>query len=70
MEYLNFEVELKEGEAFRLPKEAMQQIKPGKWLVTIRPALKSGNGMPVRGHSAFLNSYCDKDEGLYDDFTR
>ena len=24
---------------------------------------------PIRGHSAFLNSYAPEDEGLYDDFS-
>jgi hypothetical protein len=58
----------KEGEAFSLPEEAARHIPPGKWWISIRPAPNNNNGKPVRGHSAFLNSYADEDEGIYDDY--
>lgn len=65
---LTYEIELKEGEEFSLPKEAAKQIKPGRWLISIRPADAESEELKVRGHGAFLNSYAEKDEGLYDDY--
>lgn len=65
---LTYEVELKKGEKFSLPKEAIKQIKPGKWLISIMPASTELNLKSVRGHGAFLNSYSEEDEGLYDDY--
>ncbi len=65
---LTIEVDLKEGEAFSLPDEAIKYIKPGKWWISIQPAPPPNNGKPIRGHSAFLNSYSNEDEGLYDDY--
>lgn len=38
-----------------------------KWLLTIRPASIEFDIQPIRGHGAFLNSYAEEDEGLYDD---
>ncbi len=66
---LTYEVELKKGEKFSLPKEAVKQIKPGKWLITIMPSSKMFDLKPVRVHSAFLNGYADEDEELYDDYS-
>lgn len=67
---LTYEIELKKGEAFSLPKEAIKQLKTGKWLISIRPAAKELDFRPIRGHGAFLNGYTEEDEGLYDDYTR
>lgn len=66
---LTYEVELRKGERFSLPQEAVKQIKPGRWLITIMPASKQHDLKSVRGHGAFLNSYADEDEGLYDDYS-
>ncbi len=65
---LTYEVELKEGEVFSLPEEAVKHIPPGKWWISITPAPQQNNGKQVRDHSAFLNSYTDEDEGIYDDY--
>jgi hypothetical protein len=65
---LTYEIELKKGEKFSLPEEATKQIKPGKWLISIRPADTDVSEMKVRGHGAFLNSYAPEDEGIYDDY--
>lgn len=43
------------------------RVGPGHWLVTITPLPATETGVPVRDHSAFLNSYVAEDEGLYDD---
>jgi len=64
---LTYEIELKKGEEFSLPKDAKRQIKPGKWLISISPATEP-RAVQVRGHWAFLNSYAEEDEGLYDDY--
>ena len=66
---LTYEIELKEGETFSLPDEIMKLLKAGKWLINIRPASAQSNGSATRGHGAFLNSYAEADEGLYDDYT-
>jgi hypothetical protein len=65
---LTYEVELRNGEVFLFPEEVVKQITPGKWWISIRPVPKATNGNLVRGHDAFLNSYTDDDEGLYDDY--
>ncbi|MDZ7343428.1 MAG: hypothetical protein ONA90_02815 [candidate division KSB1 bacterium] len=65
---LTYEVELKEGEAFSFPEDAAKQIKPGKWVISISPADKMLDSKPIRGYGAFLNSYVDDDEGIYDDY--
>ena len=67
---LTYEIELKKGEAFSLPKEAIKQLKTGKWLISIRPVAKELDLRPIRRHGAFLNGYAEEDEGLYDDYTR
>ncbi|KAA0224566.1 hypothetical protein KJ068_02625 [bacterium] len=68
---LTYEVELKKGEVFSFPEEAAKQLKPGKWLISIRPAQKEMESrLPRRRHRAFLNSYADADEGLYDDYPK
>ena len=65
---LTYEVEVKKGEKFSLPKNAVKQIKPGKWLISIAPATKPVDLQVIRGHGAFLNGYAEEDEGLYDDY--
>ncbi len=65
---LTYEIELKEGEELSLPKDAARQIKPGRWLISIRPADAESDDLKVRGHGAFLNSCAEEDEGLYDDY--
>lgn len=68
---LTYEVELKKGEVFSFPEEAAKQLKPGKWLISIRPAQKElASSVQTRQHRAFLNSYADEDEGLYDDYPK
>ncbi len=41
---LTYEVELKPGEAFSLPEEAVKRIPPGKWWISITPAPQQNNG--------------------------
>ena len=38
------------------------------WRKQIRPSSAPHVKVPIRSHSAFLNSYAPKDEGLYDDY--
>ena len=64
---LNYEIELHAGEKLCLPDELVEQVGPGHWLVTIKPAAEC-DAEPIRDHSAFLNSYAPEDEGLYDDY--
>ena len=61
---MTFEVDLETGEKFELPKNLIENLGAGKWLVTIQPK----TDQPVRNHSAFLNSYAEEDEGLYYDY--
>ena len=63
---LTYEVDLAPGEKLNLPPELVKTIGAGRWLVTIRPAIRETLSA-VRNHSAFLNSYTPEDEGLYDD---
>ena len=64
---ITYDVELKPEEAFSLPQDAAEIIGPGRWLVSIRPAVDAMQRGPIRDHAAFLNSYAPEDEGLYDD---
>ena len=64
---ITYDVHLQPGEALALPKDAVDIVGPGHWLVSIRPANDIGG--PIRDHSAFLNSYAPEDEGLYDDYS-
>jgi len=56
---LTYEIELREGEKLSLPESLIASVGPGRWWLSVRPAL-------VRDHAAFLNSYAPEDEGLYD----
>jgi hypothetical protein len=56
---LTYEIELQEGEKLSLPEALVASVGPGRWLVSVQP-------VPIRDHSAFLNSYAPEDEGLYD----
>jgi len=60
---LTYEIELKPGEKLTLPESLIAHVNTGRWLITIRPL-----PIPIRSHSAFLNSYAPEDEGVYDDY--
>jgi hypothetical protein len=62
---LTCEIELKPGQELRLPRSLLDQVGPGRWLITLQP-LGPEAAAPVRDHRAFLNSYAPEDEGLYD----
>jgi len=64
---LTYQVELEEDEKLTLPHSLRDQIGKGRWLITIEPCHESPS-LPIRSHSAFLNSYAPEDEGLYDDY--
>ena len=64
---LTYEVELKPGEKLTLPAYLINAVDAGRWLITIRPYAAATFTMPIRSHSAFLNSYAPEDEGLYDE---
>jgi len=66
---LTYEIELKDGEIFLFPEDAVKRLSPGKWWISIRPVpAQNNNGNQIRGHGGFLNSYAAEDEGLYDDY--
>lgn len=60
---LTYEIELELGEKLILPESLIAHVEAGRWLITIQPL-----PIPIRSHSAFLNSYAPEDEGLYDDY--
>ena len=60
---LTYEIELESGEKLTLPESLIAHVNAGRWLITICPL-----PIPIRSHSAFLNSYAPEDEGLYDDY--
>ena len=62
---MTFEVDLETGEKLELPKNLIENLGAGKWLVTIQPKTVE----QIKNHSAFLNSYAEDDEGLYDDLS-
>jgi hypothetical protein len=64
---LTYEIDVGEGEAFALPEGVAESIPPGRWRITIRPLNRPADRGPVRGHDAFLSSYGQEDDGLYDD---
>jgi hypothetical protein len=66
-EQLSCEVEVQPGQRIQLPASLVDKVGPGHWLVTVQPADTAVSGL-VRIHSAFLASYSDADEGLYDDY--
>ncbi len=61
---MTFEVDLETGEKLELPGHFVENLGAGKWLVTIQPKPVE----QIRNHSAFLNSYAELDEGLYDEY--
>ena len=65
---LRCEIDLQPGEQLRLPPAVVDRVGPGHWLVTITPLPPTATPGPVRDHTAFLNSYVEEDEGLYDDY--
>ena len=66
---LTYEIELQPGEKLALPTTLVDVIGAGRWVVTIRPSEPVTTALPIRNHSAFLNSYTPEDEGLYDDYS-
>ena len=60
---LTYEIELEPGERLTLPESLIAHVHAGRWLITIHPL-----PIPIRSHSAFLNSYAPEDEGVYDDY--
>ncbi|MFM7291786.1 MAG: hypothetical protein ACKO6B_11215, partial [Planctomycetia bacterium] len=75
---LLFEVTVEPGQRLTLPEKALEEVGAGRWLVSIRRSAgqdvtaagshaNSGLAGEIRGHDAFLRSYSDEDESLYDD---
>jgi hypothetical protein len=64
---VTYEIELQPGEKLALPSTLVDVIGAGRWVVTIQPSDDITNALPIRNHSAFLNSYSSEDEGLYAD---
>jgi hypothetical protein len=60
-------VELQPGEKLTLPKEIIESVGAGRWLITLQPVPGENS---IRNHNAFLKSYAPEDEGLYDDIER
>ena len=56
---LTYEIEVREGEKLSRPESLFVSVGPGRWWLSVRPAL-------IRKHAAFLSSYAPEDEGLYD----
>ena len=66
---ITYEVHLRPGESLSLPEDVAEILGPGHWRVSISPAHNAISSIPVRDHTAFLNSYAPEDEGLYDDYS-
>ncbi len=64
---MNSEIELQTGEKLILPESLLQNIGPGRWLVTIQPLIEA-TIVITRSHDGFLKGYAPEDEGLYDDY--
>ncbi len=65
---LTYKISLNEGERLALPRELIDSIGAGEWLITVQPAPSpSEDDAVVRDHSAFLNSYVPEDDLLYAD---
>ena len=64
---LTYEIELQSGEKLILPESLVQNIGPGRWVVTIKPLIETKTEF-TRSHDAFLKGYAPEDEGLYDDY--
>jgi hypothetical protein len=65
---VTYEIELQPGEDLVLPESLVKSLGAGRWLITIQPLTSESSVIPIRDHSAFLNSYAPEDEGLYDDY--
>ena len=62
---LTYEIELQPGEQLRLPETLVAAVGPGRWRLTLRPVR-----LPqIRSHDAFLSSYAQEDEGVYDAYS-
>lgn len=64
---LIYDIELKAGEALKLPDALISSIGPGQWRITVQP-ISQEQPMPTRDHTAFLKGYSPEDEGLYDNY--
>jgi hypothetical protein len=62
---ITYEVELAPGEKLTLPQALVDSIGAGRWVLTLQPLNAATSFLPIRDHSAFLNSYAPEDEGLY-----
>ena len=67
---LDYEVELAPGEKLSLPASIVDNVGPGRWLVTVCPSTKGTGPTAVRRHDGLLRAYAPEDEGLYDDLAR
>jgi hypothetical protein len=73
LQVLTFEVTVQPGQRLTLPEEAVQELGAGRWLVSIQRSdnlersAEAGVRPGFRDHGAFLKSYADEDESLYDD---
>lgn len=65
-ERITCEIDVEENSLLQLQGTALETLAPGHWLITAQRIERRPSS--VRDHSAFLNSYCAEDEGLYDDF--
>ncbi len=64
---LTYEIELQPGETFVFPDDWKPSLGAGRWKITIEPVPnQEPDATDPRDHSAFLTSYVDEDEGLYD----
>ena len=61
---LTCEVELGPGEKLTLPNSLVENVGPGRWIITVQSLPP---GLAARDHEAVLHSYGPEDEGLYDD---
>jgi hypothetical protein len=66
LQNFSYEIELRPGEKLALPQALIDGVGPGRWLISVQPAVPSASFPAVRDHRAFLSSYAPDDEGLYD----
>ena len=59
-----YRVQLDESDRPHLPEPLREVLAEGDWLVTVESAPDDD---AIRNYDAFLQSYSDDDEGLYDD---
>jgi hypothetical protein len=61
------EIEVQAGQPAELPPTMRAVLTPGRWRIQCS---RVSEGEAARAHDAFLNSYAESDEGLYDDVAR